>query len=85
MSNTVQHGVAQINSCPIAFWRQGSTGTDVVSLQHILKLRGFNPGAIDGNFGVRTHTAVYRFQFSQQLSLTGGVNLETWQALNDAD
>jgi peptidoglycan hydrolase-like protein with peptidoglycan-binding domain len=83
MLNSVQRYTAQVNSCPIAFLRQGSTGTDVINLQQILQRRGFKPGAIDGNFSIRTHTAVYRFQFSQDLSLTGSVDLETWQLLND--
>ena len=82
MPHSVQRRTAQANSCPIAFLRQGSSGADVVDLQQSLKLRGFNPGAIDGHFGVRTHTAVYRFQFSQALSRTGGVDSETWQILN---
>jgi peptidoglycan hydrolase-like protein with peptidoglycan-binding domain len=76
--------MAKMNSRSIAWLQQGSTGTDVLGLQHSLRQRGFNPGAIDGNFGVRTHTAVYRFQFSQALSLTGSVDLETWQVLNEA-
>ena len=84
MSNSGQRHTAPVSSCPIAFLRQGSTGIDVIDLQHSLRRRGFNPGAIDGRFGSRTHTAVYRFQFSQELSLTGGVDLETWQALDSA-
>lgn len=87
MSNLGQRHTAPVNSCPIAcliaFLRQGSTGTDVINLQHNLQRRGFNPGAIDGKFGGRTHTAVYRFQYSQELSLTGSVDLETWRVLND--
>lgn len=54
MLNSLQHHTAQVNSCLIAFLRRGSTITDVIGLQHILQLRGFNPGAIDSNFGVRT-------------------------------
>ena len=84
MLNSEQRNMKQANSYPIAWLQQGSTGVDVIGLQHSLQQRGFNPGAIDGNFGVRTHTAVYRFQFSQSLSLTGSVDLETWQVLNSA-
>jgi peptidoglycan hydrolase-like protein with peptidoglycan-binding domain len=80
MFKSGQRHPAPVNSCPIAFLRQGSTGIDVINLQHSLQRRGFNPGAIDGRFGSRTHTAVYRFQLSQELSLTGSVDLETWQA-----
>lgn len=81
MLNSVPRYTAPAHSRPIFLLQQGSTGIDVIDLQHSLQRRGFNPGAVDGNFGVRTHTAVYRFQFSQALSLTGGVDLETWQAL----
>ncbi len=83
MSNSGQRH-PPLNYCPIAWLRQGATGSEVINLQQILQRRGFNPGAIDGNFGTRTHTAVYRFQFSQALALTGGVDLVTWQALESA-
>ena len=59
MLNPVPRRVSPVTSCPIAFLRQGSTGTDVIDLQRNLQRRGFEPGAINGNFGVRTHTAVY--------------------------
>lgn len=84
MLNSVPHNTAPSNSCPIAWLRQGVTGAAVIDLQQRLQQQGFHPGAIDGKFGVRTHTAVYRFQFAQALSLTGGVDDITWQALNDA-
>ncbi len=85
MLNSMKHHATPANSYPIAFLRRGSTGTNVIDLQHRLQQREFSPGVIDGNFGARTHTAVYRFQFSQALRLTGGVDVETWQVLNDAD
>ena len=84
MSHSRQRHTPPANSCPIAFLRLGSTGTEVTDLQHSLQQRGFNPGAIDGSFGSRTHTAVYRFQYSKELALTGRIDLETWQVLNDA-
>jgi peptidoglycan hydrolase-like protein with peptidoglycan-binding domain len=31
--------------------QDGSKGTDVKKLQEALKQRGFNPGAVDGDFG----------------------------------
>lgn len=85
MLNSAPRRAAPVTSCPIAFLRQGSSGTDVIDLQRNLQQRGFAPGAIDGNFGVRTHTAVYQFQFAQALPLTGGVDLQTWQLLEGAD
>ncbi|KAM3114025.1 peptidoglycan-binding domain-containing protein [Phormidesmis sp. 146-33] len=92
MVNSKKRDITPINSCPIsssyplgvAFLQQGSIGAEVSNLQDSLQQRGFDPGAIDGSFGVRTHTAVYRFQSSQELSLTGSVDLETWLALGNS-
>ena len=83
MLHSALHNTTPVHSCPIAWLRQGVTGAAVIDLQQRLQQQGFRPGAIDGNFGVRTHTAVYRFQFAQALALTGGVDTETWQRLKD--
>jgi peptidoglycan hydrolase-like protein with peptidoglycan-binding domain len=66
---------------PLILLQQGAVGTDVVKLQQLLKQKGFNPGPADGQFGSRTHTAVYLFQFSRGLPLNGGVDLTTWEAI----
>lgn len=84
MLHSAPHKTAPGLSCPIAWLRQGVTGAAVLDLQQRLQQQGFHPGAIDGNFGVCTHTAVYRFQFTQALALTGGVDEQTWQRLQDA-
>ena len=84
MLHLAPYKTVPVLSCPIAWLRQGVTGAAVIDLQQRLQQQGFHPGAIDGNFGVRTHTAVYRFQFAQALALTGGVDDQTWQRLKDA-
>jgi peptidoglycan hydrolase-like protein with peptidoglycan-binding domain len=40
----------------------GATGQDVKTAQQHLKDRGYDPGAIDGIFGPKTHAAVLAYQ-----------------------
>jgi putative chitinase len=61
--------------------RIGSTGNEVVTLQIALRNRGFNPGAIDGNFGAATEAAVLGFQKSEGLAADGIVGPNTAVAL----
>lgn len=42
--------------------RVGSKGLTVVLLQTALKIKGYDPGNIDGDFGNRTHNALYRYR-----------------------
>lgn len=44
--------------------RAGSKGLTVALLQQALKCRGFDPGPIDGDFGTKTHSALYAFRRS---------------------
>ena len=60
---------------------QGSRGAEVWAVQRRLQARGFNPGAIDSVFGVRTTKAVRAFQKSVGFSVTGIVDEATWTAL----
>jgi len=59
----------------------GSRGRAVREVQQLLRDRGFDPGSIDGVFGARTRAAVVNFQRSRNLSVTGIVDVTTWQAL----
>lgn len=61
--------------------RQGSTGPEVASLQTKLKLLGFDPGAIDGNFGAGTKAALIAFQKSKGLEADGMAGPITMAAL----
>ncbi len=59
----------------------GSTGPDVTQLQQQLAAKGFNPGAIDGNFGGGTEAAVVAFQKSAGLLSDGVAGPQTLAAL----
>lgn len=70
--------------------RKGSNGSAVKLLQEILKsfaVPAFDPGPIDGDFGVKTEAAVKAFQgFSTDfdgnpLAVDGIVGPKTWAAL----
>ena len=47
---------------------EGSTGEQVIALQAKLKSLGFDPGAVDGDFGPNTTAAVVAFQTSKGLT-----------------
>lgn len=61
--------------------KQGSTGADVTSLQTELKQLGFDPGAVDGNFGPGTKAALIAFQQSKGLQADGIAGSQTMNAL----
>ena len=61
--------------------KKDSIGAEVTDLQYILQIRGFNPGAVDGQFGSITSEAVKRFQQSKNLSSDGIVGAATWGAM----
>lgn len=56
-------------------------GEKVFSIQQGLKMVGFDPGTIDGEFGPHTLSAVVAFQISRQLSPDGEVGPQTATAL----
>jgi putative chitinase len=58
-----------------------SRGDDVVTLQRLLKARGFDPGAPDGDFGPGTEAAVIAFQKSEGLTPDGIVGPQTLNKL----
>lgn len=59
----------------------GSQGKTVLQLQTRLKQLGYPVGAIDGVYGIRTRSAVRKFQQSQYLKPDGVVGQQTWVAL----
>lgn len=62
----------------------GDSGGDVTALQQALAAHGFNPGAIDGEFGGGTQAAVIAFQNSEQLLADGVAGPRTLAALGIA-
>lgn len=61
--------------------RLGSRGSDVIRLQTALNALGYDCGAADGIFGVKTEAAVRRFQRAQQLAVDGVAGRMTWTAI----
>ncbi|MFG2921433.1 peptidoglycan-binding protein [Streptomyces sp. NPDC048305] len=60
--------------------KQGATGTDVRTVQYLLRGRGYSL-AVDGSFGTDTHAKVRSFQSSSGLDVDGVVGPQTWSAL----
>lgn len=61
--------------------RRGSRGTDVMEIQSLLKKIGYNPGVIDGIFGVATENAVKAFQRNNGLTSDGIVGPNTYRIM----
>ena len=64
--------------------KQGSSGTAVVTLQTKLQEQNFNPGTIDGIFGIGTKKALIAFQKSVGLIPDGIAGKNTQAALNQS-
>lgn len=65
--------------------KPGSSGTRVKQLQKALMKAGFNPGTIDGEYGLGTEAAVLAFQRSQSLLADGVAGPRTLTALGLSD
>ncbi len=61
--------------------QRGDTGNDVKQVQTALIRAGYDPGAVDGIFGVKTENAVKRFQRVLGLKVDGIVGPNTWAYL----
>lgn len=59
----------------------GSTGTEVMEIQALLKKIGYDPGPIDGNFGSRTEQVVIQFQRNFNLTVDGIIGDETYRQM----
>jgi peptidoglycan hydrolase-like protein with peptidoglycan-binding domain/LysM repeat protein len=62
--------------------KNGSSGAAVTQMQQILKSAGFDPGAIDGQFGPNTAAALKKFQAANGLAADGICGPQTWKALS---
>jgi peptidoglycan hydrolase-like protein with peptidoglycan-binding domain len=69
------------NDSQVVNLKFGSTGRKVIELQQRLRDKEFNPGAIDGDFGENTESAVKAFQRSVGLKDDGIVGINTRTAL----
>ncbi len=65
--------------------RQGSHGPEVERLQQLLHQHGYYGGAIDGDFGWRTHVAVTKYQDDAGLTNDGTVGPDTWRSLESTE
>lgn len=64
-----------------ALSRMGSAGSEVTSIQNVLKKKGYYTGAVDGIFGSRTLAAVKSFQRDAGLAVDGIAGPKTLKAL----
>ena len=69
---------------PLQLLKEGSSGPLVKQLQQRLQDKGFNPGAVDGVFGLGTKAAVRAFQTDNGMEADGLVGQKTWNALGMA-
>ncbi|SDI97333.1 Peptidoglycan-binding (PGRP) domain of peptidoglycan hydrolases-containing protein [Actinokineospora alba] len=63
---------------------RGANNPEVAALQYLLRDDGREPGAVDGDFGAGTETAVKAFQSAHGLTADGEVGRRTWTALLSA-
>lgn len=65
--------------------RRGDRGPDVIEMQEILSMCGYNCGAVDGIFGTKTFNALVAFQTEARLDPDGVCGPKTWAALAIAE
>jgi len=65
--------------------KKGSTGEAVRELQTALKALGYDVGAVDGQFGASTESAVKKFQSDRGIPADGIVGPITWLNIDEAD
>lgn len=61
--------------------RAGMSGTDVMEIQALLAKMGYDPGKIDGIFGLQTQSAVKQFQRDFGMMPDGIIGLNTYRTL----
>jgi peptidoglycan hydrolase-like protein with peptidoglycan-binding domain len=71
------------NDQPIITLAPGSTGEAVQDIQLFLQEREFYKGAIDGVYGASTRDAVVAFQEAEKVPVTGIVDAETLDAMDN--
>ena len=61
--------------------KRGSRGSDVMEIQSLLAKMGYNPGPIDGIFGLLTEEAIRQFQRNYGLTADGIIGPNTHKVL----
>ena len=65
--------------------KKGSNDPAVRDLQDALRVLGFDPGPVDGAFGVQTESAIKKFQEAREIPADGVVGRVTWINIDEAD
>ncbi|MBW4599224.1 MAG: peptidoglycan-binding protein [Calothrix sp. FI2-JRJ7] len=63
--------------------RRGTKHELVAMVQEVLKDNGLYGGAVDGDFGAGTETAIKNVQRTRRLTVDGVIGNQTWKALCD--
>ena len=82
VTNNLQHQVNQNLAPPMPELRKGSKGEMVMKAQRVLKTTSDYIGYVDGDFGWVMEAAVQSFQRRSKVTITGIINDDTWNALN---
>ncbi len=81
----IRPSAAAAASCESQYFRQGSTGGCVRTIQKKLNWFGCSAGPIDGDFGSVTANAARNFQRTNNLAVDGVVGPQTWWGLNNTN
>lgn len=81
-TNNLRHQVQQSLPTVLPELKKGSKGEMVKKAQRILKTTSDYIGYVDGDFGWVMEAAVYSFQRRSKVAITGIINDDTWNALN---
>ena len=80
-ANTVANTTAATTTATPSVYGSGMSTDDVMDLQRLLQIAGYNIGYVDGIYGVKTDAAVRAFQLSMGLKVDGIVGPATKAAL----
>ncbi|MGB3641591.1 MAG: peptidoglycan-binding domain-containing protein [Rivularia sp. (in: cyanobacteria)] len=80
--NNSQQQVNQNEPTPLPELKKGSKGEMVKKAQRILKSTSDYIGYVDGDFGWVMESAVQSFQRRSKVAVTGMINDDTWNALD---
>lgn len=69
------------DGAPFRAMKSGMTGSDVQKTQLILKNLGYDPGAVNGIYGIGTERAVRKFQKDNGLEESGVVDRRTYDRI----